>query len=81
VILLPGLTDRGQIAGIAARIIDGLSRPIPFGAKFCEVSCSIGIALSDVYDSPDLTRMMADADSALYRAKAEGRGCYRFFQS
>jgi GGDEF domain-containing protein len=46
----------------------------------CEVSCSIGIALSDTYAHPDPARMMADADRALYRAKAEGRGCHRFFQ-
>jgi diguanylate cyclase (GGDEF)-like protein len=80
VILLPGLTDRVQIAAIARRIIDTLSQPVPFGGVMCEVSCSIGIALSDAYAHPDPARMMADADRALYRAKAEGRGCHRFFQ-
>jgi diguanylate cyclase (GGDEF)-like protein len=80
VILLPGLTDRAQIEAIAQRIIEMLSRPIPFGRTYCEVSCSIGTALTGAYASPDLAAMMADADSALYRAKGEGRGCHRFFQ-
>lgn len=80
VILLPGLTDRVQIAAIATRIIETLSRPIPFGTGICEVSCSIGTALSDDYLHPEPARMIADADTALYRAKSEGRGCHRFFR-
>ncbi|MGC2087154.1 MAG: diguanylate cyclase [Bradyrhizobium sp.] len=44
------------------------------------VSTSIGIALcpDDAFDRESL---LAHADTALYRAKSEGRNTYRFFEA
>ena len=39
---------------------------------------SIGIAVYGP-DAPDAETLLSQADLALYRAKAEGRGTYRFF--
>ena len=44
------------------------------------ISTSIGIALFPA-DAADRTSLMSHADTALYRAKADGRGIYRFFES
>jgi diguanylate cyclase (GGDEF)-like protein/PAS domain S-box-containing protein len=48
------------------------------GAKYCP-SLSVGVA---VYprDGQDATTLLANADAALYRAKAEGRSVSRFFE-
>jgi diguanylate cyclase (GGDEF)-like protein/PAS domain S-box-containing protein len=56
---------------VAQRILDALSRPyeLPFGRV--EVGASIGIALDADGDPSALLR---DADAALYRAKAQGKG-------
>jgi diguanylate cyclase (GGDEF)-like protein/PAS domain S-box-containing protein len=56
---------------VAQRILDALSRPyeLPFGRV--EVGASIGIALDADGDPSSLLR---DADAALYRAKAQGKG-------
>ena len=81
VLLFPALQDRAQLDGIAMRIIDRLGAPIPYGADICRIACSIGTVLSGDYAPGDRTRMMADADAALYRAKAAGRGCHRFFRT
>jgi diguanylate cyclase (GGDEF)-like protein len=40
---------------------------------------SIGIAIFPV-DGPDATTLIANANAALYRAKTEGRGSFRFFE-
>lgn len=80
VLLFPGLQDRVQLDRIAGRIIERLSRPIPYGTTPCHISCSIGTVLSDDYDRPDIAPMMADADDALYQSKRDGRGCHRFFR-
>jgi EAL domain-containing protein (putative c-di-GMP-specific phosphodiesterase class I) len=42
------------------------------------VGASIGVALAPEYGT-DRTELMRKADIALYRAKDEGRDCYRFF--
>ncbi|MDF2688547.1 MAG: diguanylate phosphodiesterase, partial [Microvirga sp.] len=44
------------------------------------VSVSIGIALYPS-DSKDRTELLSSADTALYRAKMEGKGTYRFFEA
>ena len=41
---------------------------------------SIGIAIFPV-DGADATTLIGNADAALYRAKAEGRGTFRFFEA
>lgn len=80
VLLFPALQNPDQLAAIADRIIARLSLPIPYGGKDCRIACSIGMVLSSDYIQPKMAEMMADADAALYQAKRDGRGCYRFFR-
>lgn len=78
VILLVGMTDRAPVGDLASRMIARLEEPVPYSAQTCQISASIGITLSCGYDVPDPLRMVADADLALYAAKARGRGCVMF---
>ncbi|MBJ3763445.1 diguanylate cyclase [Maribius pontilimi] len=77
VVLFRGLTDPNTLNIIAGRIISSLEQPVNFEGKTCTISASLGTAISTHYSSPDVDRMMADADAALYTAKRAGRGQYR----
>ncbi|QYX57930.1 GGDEF domain-containing protein [Roseovarius sp. SCSIO 43702] len=76
VLILARLTEAERVHDIASRIIARLEEPIAFGGRTCRISASAGSALSCDYARPerDVARMMADADAALYAAKAAGRG-------
>jgi diguanylate cyclase (GGDEF)-like protein/PAS domain S-box-containing protein len=66
----------------AAILADALLRELarPYAIKGNDVRCgaSIGIVVYGP-DEPDAETLLAHADLALYRAKSEGRGRYRFF--
>jgi diguanylate cyclase (GGDEF)-like protein len=65
---------------LAAAVAKAVAIPFTLNDTEVQVTASIGIAAY----SPDLTEpddMLKQADLALYRAKAEGRNCYRFHSS
>ena len=64
---------------LAARIIETLSTPYQIDDHQVVISTSVGISVSPV-DSTDPDQLLRNADLALYRAKGEGRGTYRFFE-
>ena len=75
VVLLPDLTDAQAAERTAARIVETLAVPIPLAKQQVPVSVSVGVcaASGEEIDAEDLMRF---ADTALYRAKANGRNCY-----
>jgi diguanylate cyclase (GGDEF)-like protein len=80
-ILAPGLSDPTQAGRIAESVLEALraeNESSPTSAAL--ISTSIGIAIFPA-DATDRTSLMSHADTALYRAKAEGRGTYRFFET
>jgi diguanylate cyclase (GGDEF)-like protein len=67
-------------AGKLARLLVGvISEPIHIDGQEINSSVSIGIALAP-NDGSAADHLMKCADLALYRAKAEGRGTFRFFE-
>lgn len=63
---------------IADNILQELERDFILGNKNIKISASIGIAVyPDSAVTPNALLQMADV--AMYRAKAEGRGCYRIY--
>jgi diguanylate cyclase (GGDEF)-like protein len=67
-------------ADLAQRVRDAISRPFDLGGVQAVVNASIGIALAPG-DASEPEALLKQADMALYAAKAEGRGVYRFFQA
>lgn len=65
-------------ANLAQRVIAALARPYQIGNHELFASASIGIAIGDG-ESEEPTEILRYADLALYAAKAEGRGRFRFF--
>jgi diguanylate cyclase (GGDEF)-like protein len=74
VLILPSPPDATGLQRIAERIIRGLEVPIPFDGAICQISGSIGIAVSTDYAPLDIAAMQTDADAALYASKRAGRG-------
>ncbi len=63
---------------LAERIIATLGQPIGIGDQTVEVGASVGIAVCP-NDGTDPDALLRAADIAMYRAKEEGRGAFRFF--
>jgi predicted signal transduction protein with EAL and GGDEF domain len=57
-----------------------MAEPFEIEGHSVVIGTSIGIALSPS-DGADPDELLKNADMALYRAKAEGRGTYRFFEA
>ncbi len=64
---------------LALRIIEAISEPYQIFDHQIIVGVSIGISVSP-HDATDANQLLRNADLALYRAKNEGRGTYRFFE-
>ena len=78
VILAEDLKDPPQPVRIAQRILKCLEQPFEVDGNTIYISTSIGIVLG----SPQYVRaeqIIRDADTAMYRAKALGKGCYAIF--
>lgn len=73
VILLENISSAGEAMTIAQRIGRSLSEPFTIGKQEIRTGASIGIALAaGLVDSTE--DMLRNADTAMYRAKAAGRG-------
>lgn len=68
-----------QAAQIADRIIAEIQRPYGIREHRIAVGVSIGMAMAPA-DGTTLELLLKKADIALYLAKTEGRGTWRFFQ-
>jgi predicted signal transduction protein with EAL and GGDEF domain len=70
-------TDASELAG---QVIETLLEPFDVHGHQVVIGTSIGIAMAPADgNEPDL--LLRNADMALYRAKAQGRGTYHFFQA
>jgi diguanylate cyclase (GGDEF)-like protein/PAS domain S-box-containing protein len=78
VLLLRQVPDLNTATQVAERLLDELRQPFTLDDRDVVVTASIGIALSTLrhQTGADLLR---DADIAMYRAKALGRGHYALF--
>ena len=71
--------DRSEAERVARAIIEAIARPIDNDRGEINISTSIGIATMP-RDGTTLNEVLRSADLALYRAKEDGRGCFKFFE-
>jgi len=76
-IFIGHIQQAAEASIIAARILERLSEPFYFEGRRIFVSGSIGIALSSTGDTPE--ELLSNADTAMYRAKANGKERFEFF--
>jgi diguanylate cyclase (GGDEF)-like protein len=65
---------------LAARLVDLIGRTYIAAGHMLTIGASVGIALAPEHGN-DVATILRHADLAMYRAKADGRGSFRFFQS
>jgi len=77
-VILENVTRYEGASAGASNIIDSLKEPYYIKDNDIHINSSIGIALYPE-DSKDPTELLKQADLAMYKAKSEGRGQFRFF--
>ena len=77
-ILLANSCGRANIGALADRLIASIGRPCVIDGLGAQIGVSIGSAIYQK-DDCDADTLMTRADTALYRAKAEGRQIYRVY--
>jgi diguanylate cyclase (GGDEF)-like protein/PAS domain S-box-containing protein len=77
-ILMPDVANPAAASRLAETVLEALRTS--GDAPDSHISTSIGIALSPD-DATDRQSLLTYADTALYRAKTEGRNTYRFFEA
>jgi diguanylate cyclase (GGDEF)-like protein/PAS domain S-box-containing protein len=70
----------GDTATLATRLIEVASAPCTICGHDVLIGASIGISVAP-NDGYDADQLLKNSDIALYRAKSEGRGNYRFFEA
>jgi diguanylate cyclase (GGDEF)-like protein len=79
VVVQAPITDPAAATCLAQRIIGSLSEPFEIDGHQTIIGVSIGIAVGPG-DGLRPDRLLRNADLALYRAKGDGRGIFRFFE-
>jgi predicted signal transduction protein with EAL and GGDEF domain len=78
VVFQQNINSHEDAAGLARRIVDRLSERYKIDNHLVEIGASVGIAMTSAGVSADT--LLKNADMALYRAKADGRGTFCFFR-
>ncbi|MGC2780036.1 MAG: EAL domain-containing protein [Bradyrhizobium sp.] len=78
VVFQRNIRSNDDAAVLARRIVDQLSERYKIDNHLVEIGASVGIAMTAPGISADT--LLKNADMALYRAKAEGRGTFCFFR-
>jgi diguanylate cyclase (GGDEF)-like protein/PAS domain S-box-containing protein len=77
-LIAEGLRSPQDAAFLAERIIASLHDPYEAGGQVLRIGASIGLVICPA-DGADADELFQKADIALYSAKRDGRGTYRFF--
>lgn len=76
-IIVSSSSSQESVQALGARIIDLIGRPMTIGSKLLSHSASIGVAIANGRDTAEV--LIENADMAMYKAKASGRGCLAYF--
>ncbi|WP_213284760.1 EAL domain-containing protein [Bradyrhizobium sp. sGM-13] len=72
--------DPSAVSLLASHVVEKVSAPYEIAGHHLVIGASIGISLAPE-DGKNPDELLKKADLALYRAKEDGRGTYRFFET
>jgi diguanylate cyclase (GGDEF)-like protein len=72
--------QKNDAISLANKILESITKPYDLDGRKVVIGTSIGITLAP-HDGSDADALIRNADLALYKAKAEGRNRYRFFET
>jgi diguanylate cyclase (GGDEF)-like protein len=78
VVVQIGISGKHEAEDFARRLTAAVTTPMTLNEHEIVASASVGIALAPV-NGTDPDRLLKSADLALYKSKADGRNCIRFF--
>ena len=78
--VLHRVADEAGAVALAQRLVRALSAPYELNGVLVEIGTSIGIAMAGA-EGDDIERLLRNADTALYHAKAAGRGTACVFEA
>jgi diguanylate cyclase (GGDEF)-like protein len=78
-VLQSGIDGSEDAAALAARAVEALGEPFQFDGHTVAIGASIGISIAPD-DGLDADALLKMSDVALYRAKSDSRGSFRFFE-
>ncbi|HSB20322.1 MAG TPA: diguanylate cyclase [Anaeromyxobacteraceae bacterium] len=79
ILLLPGLSRGPDLARVAGKLLEALRLPFQPGGREVRITASLGGSLFPE-DGADVEALIQSADTAMYRAKDQGRDTYQRFQ-
>jgi diguanylate cyclase (GGDEF)-like protein len=74
-----GLTDMSGATRLAERVVEAMAAPFDIQGHQVMIGASVGVSAAPS-DGDDADELLKKADMALYRAKADGRGAFHFFE-
>ncbi len=80
VMVMSNVENRADVIYVAEKIISSFNKPFSLPDADVQVTTSIGISVFPE-DGSDSSELMKNADLAMYRAKADGRNGYQFFNA
>ncbi|MFH1034601.1 MAG: EAL domain-containing protein [Pseudomonadota bacterium] len=78
IMLLVGTHTPDYAVQVASRILETMAEPFKVHNQEFYITASIGITIYP-HDASDAESLVANADTAMYRAKADGRNNYKLF--
>jgi diguanylate cyclase (GGDEF)-like protein len=80
VMVMSNVENRADVIYVAEKIISSFNKTFSLPAADVQVTTSIGISVFPE-DGNDPSELLKNADLAMYRAKADGRNGYQFFNA
>lgn len=77
-LVLPNVKNPEEVAHVAEKLLAGFEQPLDLSGLKVGLGLSIGVAICP-QSGVEVQSLYQAADMAMYRAKEQGKNCYRFF--